>query len=351
MNKRLKVILIIVILAILITGVIYAVKQINKQKILPTFTSTMEEGDMDTIWVGTFQLVWNEFMDEYVKGNVEFTDGESQLANELNKRSFTKEMLNENDYYIEYGLTNKQLQERIVTNVKNKFNLENSNVLKNIEELKFENSLNHYTLYAMLNKKFTFYKPFDLIPYASKFNNGEKEVKYFGIAGTKGLEDNVKVMFYNGNNDFGVTLNTKENEEVILYRTGNRGTFEELYKEMLQKEKIYTGSKEFETSDDIKIPYIELDKDINYNELCNREIKNCGIYIDKAIQSVKFSLTENGGNLVSEAINNGTIESAIDFDARKFYFTDTFVLFLKEKDKEKPYFALMVNSDEILKNI
>lgn len=351
MNKSLKVILIIVIIAILITGVIYAVKQINKQKILPTFTSTIEEGDMDTIWVGTFQLVWNEFMDKYVKGNVEFVDGESKLAKELNKKSFTREMLNEKDYYIEHGLTNKQLKERILTNVKNKFNIENSVVLKNIKKLKFENSQNHYTLYAMLNKNFTFLKPFDLIPYTSNFNNGEKEVNYFGIKVSKGLEDNIKVMFYNGNNDFGVTLNTKENEEVILYRTENRGTFENLYKEMLQKEKIYTGSKEFKKIDEIKIPYIELNKDINYNELCNREIKNRGIYIDKAIQSVKFSLTENGGNLVSEAINHGMVQSGVDYYARKFYFTDTFILFLKEKDKEKPYFALMVNSDEILKTI
>lgn len=352
MNKTLKIIVIIVIIAILIVGAVYAVKQINRQKILPTFTSTIEEGDIDTIWVGTFQLVWNEFMDNYVKGNVEFTDGESKLAKELNKKSFTKEMLDENDYYIEQGLTNKQLQERILTNVKNKFNItEDSDILKNIEEIKFENRLNHYTLYAMLNKNFTFYKPFDLIPYTSKFNNGEKEVKYFGIEDTKGLEENIKVMFYNGDNDFGVTLNTQENEEVILYRTENKGTFEELYEEMLQKEEIYTGSKEFRTIDEIKVPYIELNKDINYSELCNREIKGSGIYIDKAIQSVKFNLTEKGGNLISEAINAAIIESAIDSDARKFYFTDTFVLFLKEKDKEKPYFALMVNSDEILKTI
>ena len=28
-------------------------------------------------------------------------------------------MLNEEDYYIEHGLTNKELQERILTNIKN----------------------------------------------------------------------------------------------------------------------------------------------------------------------------------------------------------------------------------------
>ncbi len=54
-------------------------------------------------------------------------------------------------------------------------------------------------------------------------------------------------MFYNGNNDFGVTLNTKkENEEVILYRTEKIEEHLKIYiTKCYRKEKIYTGSKEF----------------------------------------------------------------------------------------------------------
>lgn len=36
-------------------------------------------------------------------------------------------------------------------------------------------------------------------------------------------------------------------------------------------------------------------------------------------------------------------------EPRYFNFTDTFVLYLKEKDKYKPYFALLVDNTGILK--
>lgn len=41
-------------------------------------------------------LVWNEFMDNIIGGKVEFENVFSKLADDLNKQSFTKEMLNEN---------------------------------------------------------------------------------------------------------------------------------------------------------------------------------------------------------------------------------------------------------------
>lgn len=35
-------------------------------------------------------------------------------------------------------------------------------------------------------------------------------------------------------------------------------------------------------------------------------------------------------------------------EPRYFNFTDIFVLYLKEKDKDKPYFALLVDNTDIL---
>ena len=34
---------------------------------------------------------------------------------------------------------------------------------------------------------------------------------------------------------------------------------------------------------------------------------------------------------------------------RNFYFTDRFIVFLKEKDKDMPYMALLVDNSEVLK--
>ena len=50
------------------------------------------------VWVGTFQLVWNDLMDYIVKGPVVFENEKSPLAKQLNKQKFKAEMLNENSY-------------------------------------------------------------------------------------------------------------------------------------------------------------------------------------------------------------------------------------------------------------
>ena len=53
---------------------------------------------------------------------------------------------------------------------------------------------------------------------------------------------NVEVLFFNNVNDFAIKLKTKEGEEVYLYKTTGEGkSFEENYKEMIERESEYTG--------------------------------------------------------------------------------------------------------------
>ena len=75
--------------------------------------------------------------------------------------------------------------------------------------------------------------------------------------------------------------------------------------------------------------------------------------IQKAIQTVKFSLDEKGGEIKSEAaidmkVSGMSIGSKPKEDEpRYFYVDDTFAIFLREKGKTKPYFAGRV--DDITK--
>ena len=65
------------------------------------------------------------------------------------------------------------------------------------------------------------------------------------------------------------------------------------------------------------------------------------ITINKAIESVKFNMDNKGVQLKSEAAMN--MEQCISKSSpRHFYFDDTFVIFLRERDKNNPYFALRV---------
>ena len=288
-------------------------------------------------------------MDIMPNKTVEFEDGNSMLVDELNKRTFTKDMLSKDDYYIKVGKTSPKLKEEIKNELSQKFNINVSNVL---DEIDFENDTNAimgYTVYSMLMKNFEFIVPFDKLG-GFRFDDSEGYVEYFGInnASDESLNQNVEVLFYNNQNDFAVKLKTKENEELILYMNETYTSFNDMYNEIEEKSKNYSGDKTFNQSDELKIPYINVDTIINYDELCGKIIKDTDqMYISNAIQNVKFTLNEKGGNLLSEARVVSEYNSLAE-NARFFNFTKPFVLFMKEENKDKPYFSLKVDNVNIL---
>ena len=137
MNKVSKVIIAILCISILLAGGVYATAKIvesfsGKAKMAPTFTSKISSIDTNKVWCGTFNLVWNDFMNDVVKGNVEFRDGESELANELNKQSFKVDQLSENSYFKIHGQAmGEDLKNKIQNGIKQKFN-EDSNLIDRI---------------------------------------------------------------------------------------------------------------------------------------------------------------------------------------------------------------------------
>lgn len=63
-------------------------------------------------------------------------------------------------------------------------------------------------------------------------------------------------------------------------------------------------------------------------------------------QDVNFYLNEKGCNLSSKA--SIVTEYMCCSDSMFCYFDDTFIIFMKEANSDKPYFALKVDNDDIL---
>ena len=338
------------IILVLTAGIAYAGIKIyegikKKANLTPVTTENLET---NSAWVGTFQLAWNEFIENRLDGNsVEFDDGTSlEIIDELNKKEFTKDYLSEKDYYIAVEKASNSIKKEISKNIDKKFGIKNSQML---EQLDFSGGRNSYIIYAMLVKNFEFLKPFDRLQEMA-FNDSERKVKYFGIDGLtdEKVYNNLEILFYDGyDKDLAVKIYTQEKEELILYRPDDLDkSFDELYKEIEQKSKSYVGEKSFVDGDCLKIPYIEVDTIISYDELCGKTIKGTkGLYIERALQNVKFSLNEKGGSLISEAaVQDATMGSS----DRYFTFHKPFVIFMKEENKEKPYFALKIDNTDLL---
>ncbi len=314
-----------------------SVKNINNQQ--NTSYSTLQ----NKLWCVTFQLVWNDFMDKYTNSKpVKFEGGNPPIADELNKRLYTSDVLSEKSYYKTQGEISKHLKKEIEEGIYKKFK-EKSDILDLINW----NAKNSYLFYVMLKKDFTFIKPFIILP-AGAFNSSKENVKYFGVDehSTKDIKNTVDVLFYNSENDFAVKLLTKENEDVILYRTDKEDTFENLYN-VIAKTK---NKEKMNKKDTLKVPNITVDELISYNELCNKRIEGTNKVITNALQTIKFKMDNKGGSIKSEAAL-GLMRASLPIAEEKqrhYNFDKRFVLFLKEKGKDKPYYSMIIDDTTYL---
>lgn len=328
----------------------------NTEGVTTTLTLEDEIQD-DTIWCGTFQLIWNDLKNDLAKQDIVFNP-QLKVVENLNKETFTTKELSEASYYKKIGTPSLKLKEEIEKAIKDKFN-EKSDILNDFE---WENrDPKDYFLYAMLKKEFQFEKAFEELE-NGKFRDYDN-VKYFGIKSdeTGELKQQVDVLYYKSKDDFAVKLRTKQEDEVILCKNPEGKTFGEIYNNILDKTevkvynmpnnqdnyeaiKVYGELKEGEL---LKVPNIKLKEKNEITEIEDKKFlfSNGEVYsIEKALQTIEFELDRTGGKIKSEAGMMVKNESVTIMDEiREFSIDDTFAIFLIEKGKDKPYFAGKIN--------
>ena len=132
---------------------------------LPSFASNIEvqptmqsrTNAQDRVWVGTFQIVWNDFMDKVVHNTIRFREGTPVIVQELNRQTFKEDQLSEKSYYTMTGKVKKNTKKQITKAIKKKFN-ETSDLLGKLD-LTARNDM--LIVYAMLKKDFMFTQAFD----------------------------------------------------------------------------------------------------------------------------------------------------------------------------------------------
>lgn len=334
MNKSLKVLLIVILVGTLLSGVVYAgaviynnyIKNNRNHNISmnPSYQSTIDENTINNLWVGTLDIAWKELESQLEMDKIDLQDGNLPVVDDLNSSTFTKDMLDSNDYSI--------LVERTETQ--------------------------GYKIDTSLNKELNFAIPFDNFSdmYEWTFGDSEEIIKYFGInnASSEEMNKNVEILFFNRENensarsdDFAIKLKTKEGDEIILYRTNENKNFDEYYKDIQNKASSYTGSKEFLEGDELRVPFVRVNGMIAHNELYGKFIKDTNMFFTDVIQNVNFNLNDKGCNLSSE-VTLVTEVTGISMEPRFCYFDDQFVIFMKEANSDQPYFALKVDNADVL---
>lgn len=337
-----KLLISLALLAGIITGFTNAV---NAQtiEVLPTMTTASSAPNR--IWVGTFQIVWNEAIDNVVRKPIKFIGYDSIIAKQLNKKEFKKTNISEDSYYTKTGIVSPDLKAEIEKGIKTKFN-ETSDIL---DAFDFSYQPDKIFIYAMLKKDFKFLEAFDKLS-DGVFGKNFTPVAYFGINedSKHKLSKNVNVLFYNSREDFAVKLFTKGKDEVILYRTNEDTTFDKYFENVNKKAKKYEGNKKFEKDDKLSVPDIKLYQETSFKDVEGHRIKGTNFKIDKTIETVDFRMNNEGVKLKSEAAIMMKCMALPIERGRNFMFNDNFVLFLIEKGQKTPYYAMRVNDVETL---
>lgn len=151
-NRLIKMFLMLIAITTIITGVVYACVSLSRNlrtSMTPNFNRENMEYNKNMIWIGTFQIAWNELMEIYGNEPIQFVDYESVLVDELNQKSFTKDMISEEDYYVKVGKSSSQLKKEILTELEKKFG-ENERNLLNYKLFEENNKL---ILYSKIKKR------------------------------------------------------------------------------------------------------------------------------------------------------------------------------------------------------
>jgi len=218
----------------------------------------------NTIWCGTFQLIWNDLKKTIAKQDIVFNPQLKVIEN-LNKETFGVDDLSEKYYYKKIGNPSLKLKEEIEKAIKDKFD-EKSDILDDFE---WENrDPKDYFLYAMLKKNFEFEKVFE------EFENGKfgsyENVKYFGIkksSESDELRRQVEILYYNSKEDFAIKLKTKQEDEVILCKNPKGNTFNEIYINVVKQKDLYKGNKNLQKGELLKVPNIRVKQKTEFTQI------------------------------------------------------------------------------------
>ena len=205
-----------------------------------------------------------------------------------------------------------------------------------------------------------------LLPFSrplQRYNTGlkfkDKPIPSFGFKG----HGPIRILYYNNDNDFAIALYPKDKDhEIILYKTDFKKSIS-LSKELktlnnkvteFKKDKSngFISRRMFNHDDRVKVPIIKFHLENDFENIVGSKFTDKESVIWELLQFYQknaFILNENGAIVESEAIE-GAVDAAVEMPAepKKLFFDKSFIVMLKRKDSDFPYFATFIANDELL---
>ena len=320
---------------------------------VPTINSQI--GD-NAVWCCAFQQAWNDFQNSILYNTFTYNE-KNDLINDLIDCSNIKTLLNPSDIYVKHGGMGEETKEEIKYELLKKFQIKKSI----IDKLQFDNPMG-MIIYSILCKNLTFSKKYKIF---KKEDFKGQLIKHFGFeSGDNEYSKKVFPLFYVGNNDFAIKLNTKrDTDTIILYRTDDKKNFKEAYEDVLSKTNELSKTVKY-CAKSFKAPFLNFKVTTSYDKLNGENFidEDRQVYtIVSNEQELIFELTNEGARIRSEAYMKHLITAKYDNryeQLNDYIFNGDYYLFIVDnyldeiqlimnKNKENNYPCLAIRGSDI----
>ncbi|NQT38716.1 MAG: hypothetical protein HQ581_14560 [Planctomycetes bacterium] len=338
-------------------------KDLAETDVLPHAQGPVTPG-RNYLYCATFQLAWNEFADEILGEPIKL-EGSPPMAEMLNAREVGREILSEDSYVAMAGKASDGIIEKIRAEVQRKFSGTESRMLDDVED-ELEGDDTALIAYAYLQKSLPFAEKFDdLQAIDFRARSGEVGVAAFGLKDFKwkspryaALGKQVTILDYVDDDDFILRLNTASgNEKLVLAKIPPAESLAATIAAVKRRIENPAGGDSFSSrlrkGETLAVPVVSVGVRRNFTELLGRYFQNPGweeYFVFYAQQGIRFRLDATGARVESEAafVAATAKEPERKAEPRQLVFDKPFLILLEEADSDQPYFALWVETAEVL---
>jgi hypothetical protein len=298
----------------------------------------------------SFNLAWNRLSELLPEHEVEVRPS-TPLADYLNKREFTEEVLSESAYLADAALIQPGTAEKVIAGFNDRLRAKFKDPLLlelDPDLVNLENPL-ELIAFAYFEKCLEFVVPFEG-GHTLTFRSGDRsnEVVAFGFAGEKGNSGRGSIEYLSGGHparEFVVSLETKEpKDELILALIEPRETLRDTYGKVMG---LLSSKSAYPLSNAavMLVPKMNFQVEHDYRDLLKKTIVTGSdtFTIAQAKNVTRFVLDEFGARVKSLSSI-----AAVKSIPLELVFDRPFMIIMKEKQSPLPYFAVWVGNAELL---
>lgn len=331
----------------------------SRTVVLPTLDEPLPEGK-NAVWCASFQMAWDRLATDVLQQPPQVSGAEAICAR-LNAAPFQEQDLATDSYYAAAGFVKDGIVETMTREMKSCFPSAPAPALTSQQAA--------IIAYAYLNAGLKFTIPFFDNRSALAFRDSagsEAAVASFGIRhedefAYENLREQIDVLYADFGEDGRETGHSATQYvvdpcrhsspcQIVLACVPCRGTLRATLEDV--ERKINTPSREvahhrFGPNDVFLAPTQCWRLDHHFKELegIDRRLMNPGFevyWIAEAMQTVEFKLDRSGAELQSES------SIAVTSAPRHYVFDRPFLIYMKRRGSEKPFFIMWVDNGELL---